>query len=145
MFCHTHGSYLFLDQESRPIMKLVTNCSFLLLLLFPFITLGKKNLLSFGGNGMIGSAVLDRLIKTDAYYVTMVSRGSWHYDSNLRIKVTRFSSYYIDCSLSNFSKGTDYSHLSFVLEPNTMNSSSLLKHKRWQLKKGEIIILLASQ
>ena len=82
-----------MDQESRPIMKLVTKCSFLLLL-FPFITLGKKNLLSFGGNGMIGSAVLDRLIKTDAYFVTMVSRGSWHYDSNLRIKVTRFSLYY---------------------------------------------------
>ena len=111
VFCHTQSSYLFLDQESRPIMKLVTNCSFLLLLLFPFITLGKKNLLSFGGNGMIGSAVLDRLIKTDAYYVTMVSRGSWHYDSNLRIKVTRFSSYYIGCFLLNFSRGTDYSLL----------------------------------
>ena len=92
VFCHNQSSYLFLDQESRPIMKLVTKCSFLLLFLFPFITLGKKNLLSFGGNGMIGSAVLDRLIKTDAYHVTMVSRGSWHYDSNLRIKVPRFSS-----------------------------------------------------
>ena len=113
MFCHTHGSYLFLDQESRPIMKLVPNSSFLLLFLFPFITLGKKNLLSFGGNGMIGSAVLDRLIKTDAYHVTMVSRGSWHYDSNLRIKVTRFSSYFIGCFLFNFSKGTDYSLVSF--------------------------------
>lgn len=91
-FIDTHSSYLFLDQESRPIMKLVPNSSFLLLFLFPFITLGKKNLLSFGGNGMIGSAVLDRLIKTDAYHITMVSRGSWHYDSNLRIKVPRFSS-----------------------------------------------------
>ena len=113
-FIDTHSSYLFLDQESRPIMKLVPNSSFLLLFLFPFITLGKKNLLSFGGNGMIGSAVLDRLIKTDAYHITMVSRGSWHYDSNLRIKVTRFSSYFIGCSLFNFSKDTDYSLLSFV-------------------------------
>ena len=120
-----------MDQESRPIMKLVTKCSFLLLFLFPFITLGKKNLLSFGGNGMIGSAVLDRLIKTDAYHITMVSRGSWHYDSNLRIKVTRFSSYYIGWFLFNFSKGTDHAHLD--LEPSTLNSS-LLKHKRWQLK-----------
>ena len=83
-------------------MKLVTECSFLLLFLFPFITLGKKNLLSFGGNGMIGSAVLDRLIKTDVYEVTMVSRGSWHYDSNLRIKVPRFSSYYIGWFLFKF-------------------------------------------
>ena len=52
---------------------------------------GKRNILSFGGNGMIGSAVLDRLIKMEIYNITMVSRGSWHYDSNIRIKVTSFN------------------------------------------------------
>ena len=46
-----------------------------------------KNVLSFGGNGMIGSSVLDRLIKSDKNYnITLVSRGSWHYDAAVRIK-----------------------------------------------------------
>ena len=38
----------------------------------PFIAIGKKNLLSFGGNGMIGSAVLNQLIKKDIYNITIV-------------------------------------------------------------------------
>lgn len=45
----------------------------------------KKRILSFGGNGMIGSETLDRLIKTDEYDITLVSRGSWPFDSGKRI------------------------------------------------------------
>lgn len=46
----------------------------------------KKKVLSFGGNGMIGSAVLHQMIKTKEYDITLVSRGNWHYDSRVRIK-----------------------------------------------------------
>lgn len=46
-----------------------------------------KNVLSFGGNGNIGSAVLDRLINSkEEYSITLVSRGKWHFDSGIRIK-----------------------------------------------------------
>ena len=45
----------------------------------------KKKILSFGGNGMIGSETLHRLIKTDEYEITLVSRGSWPFDAGKRI------------------------------------------------------------
>mmetsp|Transcript_533 Transcript_533/g.1254 ORF Transcript_533/g.1254 Transcript_533/m.1254 type:complete len:422 (+) Transcript_533:109-1374(+) len=45
----------------------------------------KKKILSFGGNGMIGSETLHRLIKTDEYDITLVSRGSWPFDAGERI------------------------------------------------------------
>ena len=45
----------------------------------------KKKILSFGGNGMIGSETLHRLIETDEYDITLVSRGSWPFDAEDRI------------------------------------------------------------
>ena len=46
-----------------------------------------KQILSFGGNGMIGSEVLTRLIKEEGtdYNITLVSRGSWHFDNGVRV------------------------------------------------------------
>ena len=46
----------------------------------------KKTILSFGGNGMIGSAVLARLIEDGSYELFLVSRGNWPFDSKERIK-----------------------------------------------------------
>mmetsp|Transcript_11705 Transcript_11705/g.26195 ORF Transcript_11705/g.26195 Transcript_11705/m.26195 type:complete len:429 (-) Transcript_11705:21-1307(-) len=50
----------------------------------------KKKILSLGGNGMIGSATLARLIskgerEEEGYDITLVSRGSWPFDSETRI------------------------------------------------------------
>ena len=45
----------------------------------------KIKLLSFGGNGNIGSAVLSRLIKTGQFEIVMTTRGGWHWDSDSRI------------------------------------------------------------
>lgn len=50
----------------------------------------KKKILSLGGNGMIGSATLARLISKgeraeEGYDITLVSRGSWPFDSETRI------------------------------------------------------------
>ena len=48
----------------------------------------KRRILSFGGNGMIGSEVLHQLLHDDTsqeYDVVLVSRGSWPFDSEERI------------------------------------------------------------
>ena len=60
----------------------------LLLLVWPGLALGlshKIKVLSFGGNGNIGSAVLSRLIKTGQFDIVMTTRGGWHWDSDSRI------------------------------------------------------------
>ena len=42
----------------------------------------RKKVLSFGGNGMIGSEVMHLMAQEEgAYDVTLVSRGNWHFDS----------------------------------------------------------------
>ena len=46
---------------------------------------GKLKVLSFGGNGNIGSAVLARMINTDMFDIVMTTRGGWHWDSDTRI------------------------------------------------------------
>jgi len=46
----------------------------------------KKKILSFGGNGMIGSNTLETLIATNKYDITLVSRGSWPFDTSTSIK-----------------------------------------------------------
>ena len=46
----------------------------------------KKKILSFGGNGNIGSEVMHRLIEDGNYDITLVSRGKWHFDSAVRVK-----------------------------------------------------------
>ena len=45
----------------------------------------KLKVLSFGGNGNIGSAVLARMIETDNFDIVMTTRGGWHWDSDTRI------------------------------------------------------------
>jgi len=45
----------------------------------------KVKVLSFGGNGNIGSAVLSRLIETEDFDIVMTTRGGWHWDSDTRI------------------------------------------------------------
>jgi len=45
----------------------------------------RLNVLSFGGNGNIGSAVLNRMIDSGLYNIVMSTRGSWHWDSEDRI------------------------------------------------------------
>lgn len=44
-----------------------------------------KKVLSFGGNGNIGSEVLHQMIEKGGYDITIVSRGSWHFDSAVRV------------------------------------------------------------
>ena len=46
----------------------------------------RVKILSFGGNGMIGSEVLSRLLARGAYDVTVVSRGNWPFDSAERVR-----------------------------------------------------------
>lgn len=46
----------------------------------------RKQILSFGGNGMIGASVLTKLIEKDEYDITLVSRGSWPFDTDQLIK-----------------------------------------------------------
>jgi len=60
-------------------------------LILSFAALGvinaqKKKILSFGGNGMIGSNTLLDLISKDEYDITLVSRGSWPFDTEATIK-----------------------------------------------------------
>jgi len=45
----------------------------------------KLKVLSFGGNGNIGSAVLNKMIKSDKFDIFMTTRGGWHWDSDTRI------------------------------------------------------------
>jgi len=45
----------------------------------------RRKVLSFGGNGNIGSAVLKTMIDSGAYDIVMSTRGSWHWDSEERI------------------------------------------------------------
>ena len=64
----------------------------LLVLLVPTLCVakeGKLKVLSFGGNGNIGSAVLARMIETDMYDIVMTTRGGWHWDSDTRIGTWR--------------------------------------------------------
>jgi len=52
-------------------------------------TITTKKVLSFGGNGFIGSETLNHLLNEQNsvnYSVTLVSRGNWYYDSETRIK-----------------------------------------------------------
>lgn len=76
-------------------MMMMISCTTVLLLLL--LTAGiaaeeatknkKKKILSFGGNGMIGSETLHQLLskKDDEYDITLVSRGSWPFDAQDRI------------------------------------------------------------
>jgi len=53
---------------------------------FTFAEESKRyQILSFGGNGNIGSAVLSQILDTLEADVTVCSRGSWHWDSEKRI------------------------------------------------------------
>ena len=45
----------------------------------------KLKVLSFGGNGNIGSAVLKSMIDIGTYDIVMVTRGNWHWDSEERM------------------------------------------------------------
>ena len=45
----------------------------------------RLKVLSFGGNGNIGSTVLASLIAEDRFDITMTTRGGWHWDSDTRI------------------------------------------------------------
>ena len=47
--------------------------------------LARLKVLSFGGNGNIGSAVLAAMIAEDRFDITMTTRGGWHWDSDTRI------------------------------------------------------------
>ena len=52
-----------------------------------FITLSSTSrILSFGGNGMIGSETLHQLLQKKNYNITMIHRGNWLYDSKVRIQ-----------------------------------------------------------
>jgi len=65
-------------------MKLIIQLIFNLVALCA-INAEKKKILSFGGNGMIGSNTLLDLIATDEYDITLVSRGSWPFDTETTI------------------------------------------------------------
>lgn len=48
----------------------------------------KKKILSFGGNGMIGSEVVHQMLgdsNSEEYEISVVSRGSLNYDSEVRV------------------------------------------------------------
>ena len=46
----------------------------------------RPKILSFGGNGMIGSEVLSRLLARGPHDITVVSRGNWPFDSAERVR-----------------------------------------------------------
>ena len=56
------------------------------LLLISSLIQATPRILSFGGNGMLGSATLHRLLQKENYNITLIHRGNWFYDSNVRIK-----------------------------------------------------------
>ena len=60
-----------------------------LLLVLTVVTINgevtRLKVLSFGGNGNIGSAVLASLIAEDRFDIIMTTRGGWHWDSDTRI------------------------------------------------------------
>ena len=68
-----------------------------------------KRVLSFGGNGMIGSAVLQRMIKNGNYKVTIVSRCVIFFYS---------SSFSVNWPVINFHP-KHFIHLSKVAKGNT--------------------------
>eukprot|EP00978_Attheya_sp_CCMP212_P026999 scaffold89936_cov59-Attheya_sp.AAC.2 len=43
---------------------------------------GRRKILTLGGNGMIGSATLTRIIATGEYDITLASRGSWPFNTS---------------------------------------------------------------
>ena len=45
----------------------------------------REKILSFGGNGMIGSVVMEKLIAEDKYDITLIHRGNWHFDTALTV------------------------------------------------------------
>ena len=51
---------------------------------------GKLKVLSFGGNGNIGSAVLAAMIQAGGFDIVMTTRGGWHWDSDTRIGANIF-------------------------------------------------------
>lgn len=57
----------------------------LLTLSFNPILSQKKKVLSFGGNGNIGSEVMTMMIAEGDYDITIVSRGNWHFDAGVRV------------------------------------------------------------
>ena len=59
---------------------------FLLVIGLSSLVNSNPRILSFGGNGMIGSATLHRLLQKQNYNITLIHRGNWIYDSNVRIK-----------------------------------------------------------
>ena len=61
------------------------SCLLLLLLSSDLGLTDKIKILSFGGNGNIGSAVLSSLIQTGEFEIVMTTRGGWHWDSDSRI------------------------------------------------------------
>ena len=68
----------------------MTTACLLLALMVVFINAeaeeaARLKVLSFGGNGNIGSAVLASLIAEDRFDITMTTRGGWHWDSDTRI------------------------------------------------------------
>ena len=52
---------------------------------------GKLKVLSFGGNGNIGSAVLAAMIQAGGFDIVMTTRGGWHWDSDTRIGANIFT------------------------------------------------------
>ena len=54
---------------------------------------GKLKVLSFGGNGNIGSAVLAAMIRAGGFDIVMTTRGGWHWDSDTRIGANIFTAY----------------------------------------------------
>ena len=45
----------------------------------------KKSVIVFGGNGFLGAATVDKLLRED-FYVVIINRGTWYWDSETRIK-----------------------------------------------------------
>ena len=64
---------------------------------------GKLKVLSFGGNGNIGSAVLAAMIQAGRFDIVMTTRGGWHWDSDTRIGANIFTA----CLENIFTVATD--------------------------------------
>lgn len=79
------------EHQRIPLSPILTTTACLLISLMVTSTIAEDGdtarlkVLSFGGNGNIGSAVLAALIAEDKFDIIMTTRGGWHWDSDTRI------------------------------------------------------------
>lgn len=78
-------SFGLLDNNMMAIMYSLVLFTMCLSLVTPSMAQHRKKVLVLGGDGMLGSETVARL-KLKGHDITILHRGSWYWDSSLRIK-----------------------------------------------------------